>query len=284
MERRNLLAGLMVLAISMFMLAGTAFAHQSTKTAAGEESATCKIKSLPNFVDQGEFSEASSVADIVEVSCNPVNAGQEVKLSDQELLSSCRGHMSWVSPTTGKFVSGPSFKVTLDNAGNANAVIFAGPGCAPGVETLVSAHLVEAPYTTVTTKFTVLPPQDTTPGLTMLNSAMVEDDVTSSVATIAQIEFPSVYAERFVNLRAEQLFARCQVKPHLVFVGPNEKIIATGKESISKIRLDNNGNAFVVIVGAASCASGDSEIEASLEQSPYTTYVSHFTVESPKVR
>ena len=86
MERRSLLAGLMVLAISMFLMAGTAFARTAgtTKANAGTTGAeeTCKIVSLPSFVAQGEFGASSSVADVVEVSCNSEFAGEEVKLSD----------------------------------------------------------------------------------------------------------------------------------------------------------------------------------------------------------
>ena len=46
--------------------------------------------------------------------------------------------------------------------------------------------------------------------------------------------------------------------------------------------LDNDGNAFVVLVGNSSCAAGTSLIEASLENAPYTTYTTNFTVEPPQ--
>jgi hypothetical protein len=241
----------------------------------------CTIHSLPSFVDQGESKTASSVADIVEVECEPVFAGQTVKVSSQGLFSRCRGHLIWSSPYPYKPVSGPSFKVTLDGDGDANVALWAGPGCAEG-ESLISAHLQEAPYTTVATAFSVRPPMDTPPGVFALPGSQVEDNVTSSVAAIVQIEFPSVYAERYVNIRAEQLFSRCMIAPHLVWVGPDGNVLASGKEAVSKVRLDNNGNAFVVLLGGGSCASGSSEIEASLEQSPYTTYTTTFTVESPR--
>ena len=131
MERRSLLAGLMVLAISMFLMAGTAFARTTgtkTKAATTGSEETCKIVSLPSFVAQGEFGESSSVADVVEVSCNPEFAGEEVKLSDTELASRCRGNISWGNPADigGGFTEGHSFSVTLDDAGNATAVVWAG--------------------------------------------------------------------------------------------------------------------------------------------------------------
>ena len=46
--------------------------------------------------------------------------------------------------------------------------------------------------------------------------------------------------------------------------------------------LDNDGNAFAVLIGNSSCAAGTSMIEASLENAPYTTYTTEFTVEPPQ--
>jgi hypothetical protein len=286
MERRSLLAGLMVLAISMFLMAGTAFAHKTTKkgkaSTEGAES-TCVIHSLPSFVAQGEFGEASSVADIVEVECNPEYAGETVKLSDTELFSRCHEKLSWDSPTTpGTFVEGKTTTVTLDDDGNATAAVWGGPGCASG-ETLMSAHLEHPPFPTVTTNFEVLSPKVTPTAVKATPEAQVEDDTTSSVATIIQVEFPSVFAEQDVNISAEQLFARCGVDPRLTWIGPDENVLGTDVEGISKVKLDNDGNAFVVVIGSSSCASGESEIEASLEGAPFTTLTSDFTVLAPEV-
>ena len=47
------------------------------------------------------------------------------------------------------------------------------------------------------------------------------------------------------------------------------------------VRLDNDGNAFAVVLGGGSCAAGSSLIEATLEQAPYTTYTGTFTIEPP---
>ncbi len=38
----------------------------------------------------------------------------------------------------------------------------------------------------------------------------------------------------------------------------------------------------MVLIGNSSCASGTSLIEASLENAPYTTYTTNFTVEPPQ--
>ena len=47
------------------------------------------------------------------------------------------------------------------------------------------------------------------------------------------------------------------------------------------MRLDDDGNAFALLLGGGSCASGSSVIEASLEKAPYTTYTASFTIEPP---
>ena len=97
MERRNLLAGLAVLALSLFVLSGTAFAHATHHKKAkphceGATSApeTCVVHALPSsFMDQGEFGTASSVADIIEVECEEVYAEKYVRISANELYSRC---------------------------------------------------------------------------------------------------------------------------------------------------------------------------------------------------
>ena len=48
------------------------------------------------------------------------------------------------------------------------------------------------------------------------------------------------------------------------------------------MKLDNDGNAFVVLFGSQSCAAGSSMIEASLENAPYTTYTTEFEIEPPR--
>jgi hypothetical protein len=240
----------------------------------------CVVQTLPpSFVDQGEFATSSSAADVVQVSCEPTYAGDTVKLSSQQLFSRCRGGLIWSAPFPYAPVAGPSFDVKLDDDGNATAVLWAGPACAPG-ESLVSAHLEAPPFTTSTTSFTVLPPAPSKPGVTALPSSEVEDDVFSSVATIIEVEFPTVFAERRVSISAEQLFARCIVPPSLVWVGADGEVLASGTEAV-ETKLDNDGNAFVVVLGGGSCASGTSEIEVSLLEAPYTTYTTSFMVEPP---
>jgi hypothetical protein len=282
MERRSLLAGLVVVVLGSLLLAGSASARTVTgkKPSVGEPP-TCIIASLPSFVAQGEFGEASSVADVVEVSCTPEFGFQTVKLSDEELFSRCKGKTSWSEAPEFEPTEGATTKIKLDGEGNGSAVVWGGPGCAAG-ETLVSAHLEVPPFTTVTTGFEVLPPKTTPPGVYALPATSVEDNVLSSVETIVEVEFPSVFAEQDVNISAEQLFARCGVAPKVEWIGPDEKVLAVDEEGISKVKLDDNGNAFVVLFGGPSCASGVSEIEASLESAPFTTFTTDFTVKAPE--
>jgi hypothetical protein len=291
MERRNLLAGLVILVVGLFALTGTASAHrtstQGSKPAVAEPP-VCVVHSLPSFTDQGEFGFHSSVADVIEVECEAVFAEQYVQISDHELASRCE--ITWAKGhSKPEIVKGATVKkVKLDDAGNAEVAFIAGPSCAAG-ETLVSAHLEEAPYSTVTTAYTVVAPHDTTTGVSVVGAEnkpfQVEDDFDSSLYAIVQVEFPSVYAEQEVEVAAEQLFDRCQVAPHLVWAIPAEagKAFTIGLHfgETVKLKLDNNGSAFAVIDAEESCASGTSLIEASLVKAPYTTKEAEFEVQSP---
>ncbi len=297
MERRNLLAGLAVLALSLFLVSGTAFAHAThhkrakPRTEGGSGSAeTCVVHATPNaFMDQGEFGASSSVADVIEVECEEVYAEHHVRISANELYSRCDQDLNWRTPTGNQpesnswgFTKGSSVETTLDNDGNATVVVLGGPSCAAG-ESLISAHLTEAPYTTVTTGFTVLPPRPTTPGVFATPATKVEGEEYSDVATIVQVEFPPVFAEEYVNVDFSQLYSRCKYGNHTEVITMSEKgypHTETGGES-EQLKLDNDGNAFMILIGNASCASGTTLIEASLEEAPYTTYTTNFTIEPP---
>ena len=112
----------------------------------------------------------------------------------------------------------------------------------------------------------------------------VEGETDSDVATIVQVEFPPVFAEEPVNINAAQLYSRCHNSPKLLFVEMTESgpaIRAAETEEVVGVKLDNDGNAFVVLIGGQSCAAGASMIEASLENAPYTTYTTEFEIEPP---
>jgi hypothetical protein len=284
-------AGLMALALSSWLAAASASAHKTGSAGKTPDQAqadeagsagSCVIHTLPSFMDEGYGPEASSVADIIEVECEPVFAEQTVKVGSQELYNRCADHLSWsaVSNEADPYdpVEGASIgKVQLDDDGNAIVAVWGGPSCAAG-ESLVSAHLEEAPYTSVTTSFTVLPPKPTTPGVWALPSSQVEAGDYSNSATIVQVEFPPAYAERNVVISDEQLYAHCE--GHLYWIGPDEQPIGVGEAAT--VKLDDDGNAFVVLLGGPSCAAGATEVEASLEKAPYTTYTSGFSVGPPE--
>jgi hypothetical protein len=288
MERRNLSVGLATLLLGLLMLSGNAFAHAThhkaakPRTSPSSTSETCVVYTEPgSFMDQGEFETASSVADIISVECEPVYAEHYVKLSATELYSRCDKRLYWTEAAPFSLsASQPSFTVKLDNDGNGGAVVFGGPSCAAG-ESLVSAHLEEAPFTTVTTSFTVLPPRPTEPGVKAEPPTGVESEENSSVPAIIEVEFPPVFAEEPVNINASQLYSRCH-EGELLWVGPGGQVLAEDTEELLGLQLDNDGNAFVVLLGGESCAAGPSLIEASLENAPYTTYTTEFTILPPQ--
>ncbi len=287
MERRNLLAGFMALAGSLMLLVGTASAHGTLKPEGVEGSGTCTVKSLPSFIAQGEFENAATVGDVIEVSCDPYtySSGAEVTLTASQLYDRCH-EISWYEPNEGgepHFTSGRSVSLHLDVDGNANVGLIAGPHCMVG-ESLITLDENESPYETFTTSFQVLPAVNTTQGLYMTPSSQVEDAESSAVVTIAQAEFKGA-SESHVRIGAEQLYDRCQRGEHLVFVRANRDVVTEGEgeaELTDAIELDNNGNGFVLLVGSDSCAEGVSLIESDLEESPFTTETGTFTVEAPR--
>jgi hypothetical protein len=253
---------------------------------ASEGAATCVLHSLPAFIAQGEFGAAGTVADVVEVECNPEIYGTKAKLqiSDEQLFLRCEKTLTWYvpnSPLEGfRREAGRSVTVELDPDGNATVALRAGPNCTAG-DTLMTAHMQQVPFESFTTSFGVLPPQPSASGVTALPASQVEDMYSSAFATIVQAEFPGVEAEQTVRFASEELYHRCRQAPHLRWIESN----GTEHEGISEltgVRLDNDGNAFVIVVGDSSCASGRSLIEADLEASPFTTLTTYFTTQSPQ--
>ena len=287
MDRRKVCASLMVMASSLLLMAGTASAHGAATTTAAEGS-TCAVHSLPSFVAQGEFNTAATVADVIEVECNPFvyGTGSKVTVTASQLYSRCNGQITWYPADAGEALNdGRSVELTLDADGNATVALIAGPKCQAG-ESLMSVHMDEGEYNSYTTSFTVLPPNDAPMGITALPSHQVEDAETSSVATIIEAAFPG-QAEKYVRVGSEELYRRCGVSEHLVWV-TESRGVTVGPELTfeglqgDSLQLDNNGNGFVIVFGYASCAPGTSLIEADLEEKPFTTLTTNFTVESPK--
>jgi hypothetical protein len=284
MDRRKWCLGLMVMACSMLLMAGTASAHGSA-SAQGTEGSTCAVHSLPSFVAQGEFSLQATAADVIEVECNPFlyGTGSKVTVIASQLYSRCNSDITWYIPNPYEEQYGRSVELTLDADGNATVALIAGPKCQAG-ESLVSVHQDEGEFNSYTTSFTVLPPNDTPLGVTALPSHQVEDAESSAVATIIEAEFPGA-AESYVRIGSEELYRRCGVYPHLHWITPREEegvTQTTDGSEFNGLQLDNNGNGFVIAIGDASCSPGTSLIEADLEEKPFTTVTTNFTVESPK--
>ena len=240
----------------------------------------CVVHSNPSQVESGlgPLFE-SSIADVIQVECRPIFSQQTVTIDVSQLFNQCQFKLFSLLPAIGvaTALTLPQFPVILDDDGNATAVVFGGPSCAAGTARIF-ASLNAPPFPTVSTTFTILPPQNTPPGVTANPRTEVEDDIFSSVATVVQVEFPSTQAERFVTLKSDELFARCAGS--LIWLGPLGIPIAIGPEAV--VQLDNNGNAFAVAVGLLSCASGPSTITAELHTVPYTTFSTNFTVLSPR--
>jgi len=286
MDRRRLSTGLVVLASSFLLSAGVASAHGGATQGAAAPG-TCTVKSLPSFVAQGEFYEAATVGDVIEVSCDPYtySAGATVTVTASQLYSRCH-EISWYKPNENgedEIVSNSrSVTLKLDVDGNANVGLIAGPKCMVG-ESLITVDENESPYETYTTSFQVLPAANTPQGLYVTPATQVEDQESSGVVTIAQAEFANA-SEKYVRIGAGQLYNRCHSGDKMEIVQENRNVVEEQSELLHAIKLDNNGNGFVLLMGTDSCAEGPSLIESDLEESPFTTETATFTVESPRVR
>ena len=261
-----------------------AHSRSSNRSAAAQESpATCVVHSLPAFTAQGEFALTATVADVIEVECNPYTygTGSRVKITAKQLFDRCTKRLTWYVPNPyGKVENTPGITVKLDADGNATVVVRAGPECEAG-ESLITAHMEQEPYESFTTSFNVMPPVNTKPGVFALPATQVEDAGSSAVATIIETEFAGG-SEKKVRIGSEELFQRCRNAPHLHWIRLNGEEVA-GVPEIGGVELDNNGNAFVIAIGDASCAEGTSLIEADLESNkPYTTFTTNFTIEAPR--
>jgi hypothetical protein len=277
MRSRNLRGGLVGLAASSVVFLALASAPG---TALAAPSDTCTVHSLPSFVDQGEFATSASVADVVEVECDPLlyGTGSKIKVTASQLYSRCKNDLTWYVANPFSETKGRGVTIELDADGTGTVALLAGPGCAAG-ESLITAHEEEEPFETATTSFTVLPPLDTPPSVRALPSTQVEDAGSSGVATIIEAEFAGG-SEKKAHIGSEELFDRCRVAPHLRWVRMNREMVAASE--VTGVELDNNGNAFVIAIGDASCAPGASLIEADLESKPFTTFTTEFTILSPR--
>jgi hypothetical protein len=283
------------------------------------EAANCKIITLPGLKRQGEFGNVGSVGDIVTVECNPAvfPGGTQIELSDAQLESRCLGlgapgeshGILWENPNEFssahfKFTFGGSTTVELDGDGNVNVALVAGPNCAVG-GTVISGHTeVGKGNTTVESfaaGFAVEPAKTSPEGSTIDPATQVEDEASSSVATLIQVESGSTEAK--VRVAAPELFSRCEVpgggtpESKVVWMRPNFSALpgsafGEGKEIVGgtelvpghdeALKTDNDGNAFVIALGEESCKPGKSYFETDLEEAPFTTEEPSFTIIAPE--
>jgi len=265
-----------IAAVALVPLISTAPAHAASTT----KTPVCVIHSNPSQVESGNGpTQHSSIADIVQVECKAIYSEAWVTIDATQLSNACQGTLSWATPPSGPGNENQAqFQVQLDNDGNAIAAVWGGPSCAPSTDR-ISASLNAPPFTTVATSFTILPPANTSPGVTANPKSIVEDSVYSAAATVIQVEFPSVYAEKYVTIKSDELYTRCNNT--LDWNGPEEVSLGTNVPEVT-VQLDNNGNAFVVAIAGPSCASGRSTVTADLTTVPYTTKVGYFTILSPR--
>jgi hypothetical protein len=331
MGRRNLWAGTLVLISSLLLMAGTASAHSTVAPAVEKaEAANCKIITLPGLMRQGEFGNVGSVGDVVTVECNPAvfPGGTVVEISDAQLESRCLGltgggefmhGIIWVNPnmfSSGEPIQefGNSIDVELDGDGNVNVGLVAGPNCAVG-GTVISGHTQPGKGNTTVESFAggfaVEPAKPSTEGVKVMPKTQVEDEESSSVATLIQAEYGSTEAK--VRVAAPELFSRCEVDPtdtvappgqaKVIWLRPNftteevggvtllrafgfGKELAGGEALVpgrdEALKTDNDGNAFVIAIGAESCQPGKSYFEADEEEAPFNTEEPSFTILAPE--
>jgi hypothetical protein len=285
-------------------IAPRAVAAHSTVTPQGAtaEAANCVIHTLPGLMRQGEFSQVGDVGDIAQVECNPrvFPAGSAVEISDAQLLSRCSltgGTITWVDPNEFlvggvKLEKGRSIVVDLDGEGNATVALVAGPNCAVG-DTVISGHtMVGNGNTTVesfSASYAVMEARPTPESVEAIPSEEVEDEGSSAVATLIQAEFSSTEAK--VRVAAPGLAASCEVAPHIEWLRANGELVAarelaggtaTEPAGAEALRTDDDGNAFVIAIGASSCKPGKSYLEADLEAAPFSTEEFPFTILPPQ--
>jgi len=269
------------LLIAAGLAAPATAANAAPVAPADGQTPTCVVSVSPNyFIEAGLETQHSSVAFIITVECQPTFSEQYVEIHTPQLYNACQGQLRWYNPTTTAVVAdSEDFEIQLDDDGNATAIVLGGPSCAASWD-LIEADLTVAPYTTVTTQAQITAPTDTRPGVFAFPARAVEDAITSSVATIFYVEFPSVYSEHEVEISDAELYNSC-TGHRITWILPNSTTFTYG-ESVTTT-LDNNGNAFVVALAGPSCASGNTLVQAELVGPPYTTLTTQFTVLSPRV-
>ena len=140
---------------------------------------------------------------------------------------------------------------------------------------MITAELEAPPYLVLTTPFVIAPPKPTTPGLTVLTLGGKPSEG-ANTAAIIDVEFAPEFADEEVSISANLHALPCALPPLPTWLGPLGLLLAEGGE-VTKVLLDHESSAFVVLLlGRESCSTRTNVIQASLEQAPYTTFVTEF--------
>jgi hypothetical protein len=231
---------------------------------------------------------AGDVEAVVQVSTTERLAGAKVNISSTTLDASCRGGVTFTSISPG--VTAPTtddpIQVTLDGDGNA-AVIVNGAECAAGT-VWFEADLAATPFYTALSTLDVLPPQKTTQGVTGYPADEIITGNSSAsgqsdVYAVFYVEAPSVYAEQYVEIQANELVDRCGMGSYWVSNVGSSAATGTvaGSSTTWTAQLDDNGNAVFAFFGA-SCASGTSTVLTEVEAGLHPGYSTAFTILSPR--
>jgi hypothetical protein len=243
------------------------------------------ITASPNpLVETG----AGDIEAVVQVSTTELLAGARVNISSTELDASCKGGVTFTSIAPGVTapVSSDPIQVTLDGDGNA-AVVVSGDECAAG-NWMLEADLAATPFYSALTTLDVVPPQNTTHGVVGYPSdEVVTGNTTASgesdMYAVFNVEAPSVYAEQYVEIQANELVDRCGEGSYWVSnqgMSETDGTVA-GSSTTWTAQLDDNGNAVFEFFGA-SCASGTSTVLADVEAGLHPSYSDLLTILSPR--
>ena len=270
-----------VLALSVIPVLGAASSASATSIPATTDP-LCVVHATSPIVESGEgLDNNSSIAAVIQVECDPTWSESTVEIDGTQLSDACGDTLSWSTPyDPAELEAGAQFSVTLDDDGNATAVVWGGPSCAASRNRII-ATLEAPPFPQPYTFITIDPPVSTAVGVYPTPASEVEDSVYSSVATVVNVEFPSVFDGKTVTIKSDALYARCD--GDLYWYGPEEAPLNGGYASPeATVTLDNDGNAFAIAFGSGSCAKGSSTITADLDVAPYTTKTKNFTIQSPR--
>jgi hypothetical protein len=273
-------AGAMLAALSMPSLAATA------KKGGGGGTAKIKVSVSPNKgagnggANGLVLTGNSEVYAVVQVEANPAFAGDGVTIASNQLAAKCSEVDFYTGQNGPVKYNGEIDNVILDNDGNATVFMY-GEDCSAG-QALVTADLETAPYYTASTWLTILPPQNTKPGVyASPNPEVVTGDTEASgnsdAYIVINVEVPSVYAEQTVEITFYQFASRCGQGD---WVYSNDGTYTDTNNAFATI--DDNGNASFFLFGA-SCASGQSLITADVLSGTHHTYTTTLTLESPRV-